>query len=123
MNSCKLKSSLDSININFSGWFYSNYNVSGSSDFTLDTIPRYPSVSQSLNTRTLNSIKMNYSSDSTCDYLWYSTNNGSNWTGIDITDGTITLGSDYYASYQQVTLHSKSWDNHQINESCLGIVP
>lgn len=77
-----------SFNINFSGWFYSSYNVSGSTDFTLDTIPRYPSVSQSLNTRTLNSIKMNYSSDSTCDYLWYSTNNGSNWTGIDITDGT-----------------------------------
>ena len=62
--------------------------TSHSADFSMTTIPRYPSVSQSLNTKTLNSIKMNYSSDTTCDYLWYSTNNGSSWTGIDITDGT-----------------------------------
>lgn len=62
--------------------------TSHSANFGLTNIPRYPSVSQSLNTKTLNSIKMNYSSDSTCDYLWYSTNNGANWTGVDIADGT-----------------------------------
>ena len=46
---------------------------------------------------------MNYSSDSTCDYLWYSTNNGSSWTGINITDGKsgsytisgLTAGTTY----------------------------
>lgn len=71
-----------------SGTSMAGATVSGGANCTLDTIPRYPSVTQSLNTRTLNSIKMNYSSDSTCDYLWYSTNNGSNWTGVDIADGT-----------------------------------
>ena len=39
---------------------------------------------------------MNWSSDSTVDYLWYSKDNGSNWTGVDVTDGksgTYTISS------------------------------
>lgn len=61
---------------------------SASGTAVLTNIPRYATVSQSLNTKTINSIKMNWSSDSTIDYIWYSTNNGSNWTGINVTDGT-----------------------------------
>lgn len=71
-----------------SGTSLAGNTVTGFQYVTLDTIPRYPSANQSLNNRTLNSITMNYWSDTTCDYLWYSTNNGANWIGVDISDGT-----------------------------------
>lgn len=54
----------------------------------LPTIPRYATSNQSLNSKTETTIKMNWSSDNTIDYLWHSTNNGSSWTGVDVTDGT-----------------------------------
>jgi len=60
----------------------------GTATVTLDKIPRYATVNQSLNDKTETSIIMNWSSDSTIDYIWYSTNNGSSWTGINVSDGT-----------------------------------
>lgn len=54
---------------------------------SLTTIPRYATSNQSLNSKTETSITMNWSSDSTIDYIWYSSNNGSSWTGINVTDG------------------------------------
>ena len=67
---------------------YLGINVTLSGNVTLDTIPRYATSNQSLNSKTETTIKMNWSSDNTIDYLWYSTNNGSNWTGVDVADGT-----------------------------------
>lgn len=61
--------------------------ASGSGNFTLTKIARYATISQSLNSKTETSIKMNWSSDNTIDYIWYSKDNGSTWTGVDITDG------------------------------------
>lgn len=63
---------------------------SGSASVTVKpaTIPRYATSNQSLGSKTSSSITMNWSSDSIIDYIWYSTNNGSNWSGIDVTDGT-----------------------------------
>lgn len=55
---------------------------------TLTKIPRYATSNQTLANKTETTIKMNWSSDSTIDYIWYSSNNGSSWTGIDVTDGT-----------------------------------
>lgn len=63
-------------------------NCRGSGSWSLPTIPRYATVSQNLNNKTETSITMNWSSDSTIDYIWYSTDGGTNWTGIDITDST-----------------------------------
>ena len=60
----------------------------------LPKIPRYATSKQTLNSKTETSIKMNWSSDNTIDYIWYSKNNGTNWTGIDIADaksGTYTI--------------------------------
>ena len=74
----------------------SSVNVTGSDSFTLNSIPRYATSSQSLNSKTETTIKMNWSSDSTIDYIWYSKDNGSNWTGVDVTDGksgTYTISS------------------------------
>lgn len=66
------------------GW---DFTAQGS-DLVLPSIPRYGTSNQSLNSRTETTIKMNWSSDNTVDYLWYSTNNGSSWTGVDVSDGT-----------------------------------
>lgn len=63
-------------------------NVSGSGSWTLDTIPRYATVSQSLQSKTETTAVMKWTADSTIDYIWYSKNNGSSWTGIDVADGT-----------------------------------
>lgn len=62
--------------------------------WTLDSIARYGTSNQSLKSKTETSITMNWSSDSTVDYLWYSTDNGSTWAGIDVADeksGTYTI--------------------------------
>lgn len=64
----------------------------GTGSMPLTTIPRYATSVQSLNGRTETTIRMNWSSDNTIDYIWYSTDNGSNWSGIDVADGT----SGYY---------------------------
>lgn len=69
-------------------------NCTGEGTFTLNNIPRYPSVSQTLASATETSITMNWSSDSTCDYLWYSKDAGTNWTaygGINGASGQYTI--------------------------------
>ena len=47
----------------------------------------YPTVTQSLNSKTETTFTMNWSSESTIDYLWYSKDGGTNWTGVDVADG------------------------------------
>lgn len=75
----------------------------GSGTWELPTIQRYATSVQSLSSKTETSITMNWSSDNTVDYIWYSTNNGSTWTGKNVTDGksgsyTIS-GLSPYTSY------------------------
>jgi len=55
---------------------------------TLDNIPRYANPTQSVYSKTETSITMKWSADAVVDYIWYSKNNGSTWTGIDVADGT-----------------------------------
>lgn len=62
--------------------------ISGSGTMALTKIARYATASQSLTARTETTATIKWSSDSTVDYIWYSTNNGSTWTGINIADGT-----------------------------------
>ena len=62
--------------------------ANGSQTVTLDKIPRYATVNQSLISKTETSATMWWTSDATVDYIWYSTNNGSSWTGINVADGS-----------------------------------
>lgn len=69
---------------------------SGSASVTVApaTIPRYATANQSLNSRTATSITMNWSSDSTIDYIWASINGGSSWfdiSSVNSTAGTYTI--------------------------------
>lgn len=85
--------------ITLSGWGYINglglsFNISA--DCILPKIPRYATCTQSSTGKTETSINMKWTSDSTCDYVWYSTNNGSSWTAIgsiNATSGTYTIPS------------------------------
>lgn len=79
-----------------SGTSLGNNTVSGSKTVTLDTIPRYASVTQTVSSMTETTMAIKWTSDSTVDYIWYSTNNGSRWTGINVADGktgTYTISS------------------------------
>lgn len=62
-----------------------------SGSLTLTKIPRYATCNQSLNSKTLDAISMDWSSDSTCDYVWYSLDGGS-WTEV----GSVNASSGSY---------------------------
>ena len=70
----------------YSGTYYSS--ITASTTVNLDAIPRYATVTQSCSSKTETTATMKWTSDSTVDYIWYSTNNGSTWTGINVADGT-----------------------------------
>ena len=76
--------------ISFSVEGYSfEYTVkSASGSLTLTSIPRYATSNQSLNSKTETTIKMNWSSDSTIDYIWCSINGGSSWIAIGSVNAT-----------------------------------
>lgn len=60
----------------------------GSATVTLDNIPRYATVNQTLISKTETAATIKWTSDAIVDYIWYSTNNGSSWSGINVSDGT-----------------------------------
>lgn len=62
--------------------------ANGSQTVTLDKIPRYATVNQSLVSKTETDAVIKWTSDATVDYIWFSTNNGSSWSGINVADGT-----------------------------------
>ena len=70
------------------GIYYYAVNCSGSGSWALTNIPRYATVAQTLTSKTETSATIKWTSDRTIDYIWYSTNNGSSWTGINVSDGT-----------------------------------
>lgn len=63
--------------------------ISGSGSMALSNIQQYSSISQSLQSRTETTAVIRWVSDLTVDYIWYSINNGSTWTGINVSDGTV----------------------------------
>ena len=63
-------------------------NCTGSGSWTLPAIPRYATVKQSLAAKTETTAQIKWTADSVIDYIWYSTNNGSSWSGLDVPDGT-----------------------------------
>lgn len=77
--------------LNVSATIQSTYGVSGTvnGSASLPTIPRYANITSfSVSKKDETSVTFNWSASSICDYAWYSTNNGSSWTGYDIPDNT-----------------------------------
>ena len=67
---------------------YTCGDASARGTMALSNIPRYATSNQSFKSKTETTITMNWSSDSTIDYIWVSKDNGANWSALDVTDGT-----------------------------------
>lgn len=116
---------------------YSLSSGSVSKSVELPDIPRYATSNQNLKSKTMNTIVMNWSSDSTVDYIWYSKNNGSSWIGIDVVDGTsgsyTISGLDPNTTYQiktrvrrkdsQLTTDSSSLSVTTYNKATINSAP
>lgn len=100
-------------------------NVSGSGSWELPTIPRYATISQSLQSKTETTAVIKWTSDSTCDYLWYSTNNGTSWTGVTIgsaSSGTYTIsGLSANTTYQIKTSVRRKDSQLSTNSSAMSV--
>ena len=60
-----------------------------SGTYQLTVAPAYTSITSfSISALSETSVRFNWAAENTVDYVWYSTDNGSNWTGKDVTDGT-----------------------------------
>ena len=60
-----------------------------SGTYQLDVAPAYTSITGfSVGALSETSVRFNWSAANTVNYVWYSTNNGSSWTGVDVADGT-----------------------------------
>ena len=94
--------------------------LSGSGSMTLTNIPRYATVNQSLASKTETSIAVNWSSNATIDYIWYSSNNGSSWTGINVTDGpsgSYTISGLSPGTTYQIKTRVRRKDNQLTTDS------
>lgn len=89
----------DKQNGNNNGKYYTPGNGSRvSGTLTCSVIPRYASITSfSVSKRDETSVQFNYSVDASCDYAWYSKDNGSNWYGLP-SDGIVSglsVGTGY----------------------------
>ena len=94
--------------------------ISGNGSMTLTPIQRYATVNQSLSAKTETTATISWSSDSTIDYIWYSTNNGSTWSGIDVADGTkgtYTISGLSANTTYQIRTRVRRKDNQLITTS------
>ena len=106
------------LDINWSGQWIGT--ISGSGQMTLTKIARYASITQSLSAKTETTATINWASDALIDYLWYSVNNGSSWTGIDIADatrGTYTITGLLANTTYQIKTRVRRKDNQLTADS------
>ena len=71
-----------------SAWAPASGNTS-TENTTLTQIPRQTSITKfTVSKRNETSFTINWQTADIIDYVWYSTNNGSSWTGYNVADGT-----------------------------------
>lgn len=106
------------LDLNWSGSWIGT--ISGSGLMVLTKIPRYATVSQNLSAKTETSATIKWTSDAIIDYIWYSTNNGSTWHGIDVADGTsgtYTISGLYANSNYQIKTRVRRKDSQLTTDS------
>lgn len=60
-------------------------NCTGSGEWDLPTIPRYANITSfSVSKIDETSVRYNWSADATCDYAWYSKDNGNSWSALPV---------------------------------------
>ena len=83
-----------SIAVSLSTAIYDSTTRKDSDTWELDAIPRGAVITQSYSELTETSVKINWSTDSTIDELWYSHNDGFTWTKVDVEEsrsGSFTI--------------------------------
>lgn len=95
-NNGSKKISCSAIINNTSAYYLPGYASCGGT-FTLTNIPRYATVYQSLSAKTINTIKMNWSTDVPRDYTEYSVNGG-NWVAAKDTVASDNKSGNYTIS-------------------------
>lgn len=88
--------------------------------WTLDSIPRYATVTQSLKSKDEETIKINWSSDSVIDYLWYSINDGDDWVGLavdDVKSGTYTISDCQAGAWHYIKTRVRRKDSQLKTDS------
>ena len=110
-----------SINYSFSvndgsGQSYTCGNASASGSMNLSTIPRYAKASISLNSKTVNSVKLNYSADATIDGIWVSRNGGAWESGYALTSPINISGLSPNTKYT-LKIRVKRLDSQLYSES------
>lgn len=110
-----------SINYSFSvndgsGQSYTCGNASASGSMNLSTIPRYAKASISLNSKTVNSVKLNYSADATIDGIWVSKNGGAWESGYALTSPINISGLSPNTKYT-LKIRVKRLDSQLYSES------
>ena len=102
-----------------------NSQLTTSSSATSVTTYAYPTITQSLSSKTTTSITIAWSSDSTCDYLWYSKNGGSSWVSvgsISAKSGTYTIsGLSKETTYQIKTRVRRADSQYTKDSSTLSV--
>lgn len=99
---------------------YPSSNCSGSGSWNLDRIPRYATSAQSLSSKTETTITMDWSSDSTIDYIWYSKDNGSNWTAVgsvNAKSGSYTISGLAYLTEYKIKTRVRRKDSQLTTDS------
>jgi len=94
--------------------------ITGNGTMALTNIPRYATVNQTIVAKTENTLTVKWVSDATIDYIWYSTNNGSTWHGIDVADGTngqYTISGLYANSTYYVKTRVRRRDSQLTTDS------
>lgn len=84
------QSSTTTLTVKMNGGIYVySDNINTTQSWTLDTIPRYTTISTfKVDKASETSLKITWQTADTIDYAWYSTDNGATWAGHDVTDGT-----------------------------------
>lgn len=109
-----------SFSVSLSGWFYSNHDVSGSGNFTLDTIPRYANPVPSLTARTETSLTIDWTADGVCDQVQFSSDNGSTWSAVETVNansGSYTFTGLTVNTTYQVKVKARRKDSQLTDES------
>lgn len=110
-----------SINYSFSvndgsGKSYTCGNASASGSMDLSKIPRYAKASISLNSKTVNSVKLNYSTDATIDGIWVSKNGGAWESGYALSSPINISGLSPNTKYT-LKIRVKRLDSQLYSES------
>jgi hypothetical protein len=78
--------------------YYTSGNASASGTMALTKIPRYANITSfSVSKRNETSVTFNWSADATCDWAWYSKDNGASWS--DLPQNNIVTGLSANTTY------------------------